>query len=91
MGKSFDALYGEISDDPMAGQVEPKIKEGEDPKRIAAILKSRAEGYFNRASQFKKEGQQANQEAAMGTCRELAYLARMIEEQKLAELEAAGK
>jgi len=55
------------------------------------LLKSRAEGYFHRAEDLRAEKDEASAEAAMGTCRELAYVAKMLEEGKLEELEQAGR
>ena len=91
MGKQFDALYGGILDDTLAKDVEPVIPKANEVARIVAVLKSRAEGYFNRAAQFEKNGEQADHEASMGICRELAYVARILEEGRLEELEAKGK
>jgi hypothetical protein len=90
MSKQFDALYGGILDDVLTKDVEPVIPKANEVKRIVAVLKSRAEGYFDRARQFEKQGEQADCEAAMGTCRELAYVAKMLEEGRLEELEAKG-
>lgn len=88
--KKWDALYGEMIDDPLTMDVEPKIKEGEDPSRIAAILKSRSAGYFDRAEGFEQQGNQANADAALMVCRELAYLAKEIGAGNFEALEAKG-
>ena len=92
MSKQWDALYGGMIDlpDPLAVDVEPKIKEGEDPSRIAAILKSRAEAYFVRAEGLEQQGKQANADAARMVCQELAYLAREIGAGNIGALEAKG-
>ena len=89
--QTFDALYGGIIES-FGGRSEtvviPKAKEAE---RISALLRSRAEGYFGRAETLRGEDDDASAEAAMGTCKELAYLAKMLEEGRLEELEAKGK
>jgi hypothetical protein len=91
MGKTFDALYGSVREDALSKAAVPSIPKGNDIQRIAAVLKSRAEGYFNRAKQFEDAGENADREAAMGTCEELAYVAKMLEGGSLEALEAAGK
>jgi hypothetical protein len=91
MSKTFDALYGGILDDVLTKDVAPTIPKENELARIVAVLKSRAEGYFNRAQRFNEQGENADYTAAMGTCKELAYVAKMLETGKLIELEAAGK
>jgi hypothetical protein len=91
MGKGYDALYGEEILDPLAQDIEPKVKEGEEPIRIADLLKSRAEGYFKRAEQFKEQKQTANHQAMMAVVTELTYVAKEIAAGNIAELEAKGR
>lgn len=91
MAKGFDALYGGIIDDVLSKDMSPTIPKANEGIRIVAVLKSRAEGYFNRAQSFESQGEGADYAAAMATCKELAYIAKMIESGNLEKLEAAGK
>ena len=87
----FDALYGGIIEAFPGGSETVVIPRAKEAERISALLKSRAEGYFHRAEDLRAEKDEASAEAAMGTCRELAYVAKMLEEGKLEELEQAGR
>jgi hypothetical protein len=91
MSKEFDALYGGIIESFGGSSQTVVIPKANEAERIAALLKSRAEGYFGRADVLRGEGDEASAEAAMGTCRELAYVAKMLEEGRLEELEAKGR
>ena len=90
MTKTFDALYGGILDSfpQEKATVIPKV---DNTLRVSTILKSRAEGYYKRAENLRGEGDDASAEAAMGTCKELAYIAKMLEDNRIDELESAGK
>jgi hypothetical protein len=87
MSREFDALYGQILDS-FPNEKETVIPKVNNTTRLSAILKSRAEGYFKRAEALEAEGDVASSVAAMSTCKELAYVAKMLEDGRIAELEA---
>ena len=89
MAKGFDALYGGILD-TFPEESETVIPKVNNTGRIADILKSRAEGYFKRSEDLRNEDI-GSSHAALGTCKELAYLAKMLEDGRIDELEAKGK
>ena len=90
MAKGFDALYGGILD-TFPEESETVIPKVNNTGRIADILKSRAEGYFKRSEDYVRGEDSANSEAALATCKELAYIAKMLEDGRIDELEAKGK
>ena len=89
MAKEFDALYGGILDS-FQQEKATVIPKTDNTFRVSEILKNRAEGYFKRFKELEGDDQ-ASAHAALGTCKELAYIAKMLESGKIDELEAAGK
>ena len=89
MAKGFDALYGGILDS-FPKEQDTVIPAVDNTLRVSAVLKSRAEGYFKRSEDLRNEDI-GSSHAALGTCKELAYLAKMLEDGRIDELEAKGK
>lgn len=91
MGKKFDALYGEVIEDPLGREPEVEIPDRPDPAKSVAILKSRSEGYHKRAEHYKDEGKNAMAETFRTVSVELAYLAKEFEAGNFDELLAKGE
>lgn len=87
-GGGFDALYGEMVDDPLASEVGFEVKQRPDQDQVVRVLKARAQGYFTKAEQFENDGKSALAETYRAVCKELAWLAKCVNDGKLDELEA---
>ena len=81
-----DPVYDGVLVDPLESG--PELGDLEDFTRLVAVMRSRATGYRNKAEEAKGEGNKAVAAIFVAVHNELNYLAGMIAQEKLSELEA---
>lgn len=85
-----DALYGGALVDPLSKKIE-ETEETNDLEQVVSVIRSRAKGYLEKVKEFDKRSMSKAAEAHNLVYEELFFLAGMLENNKIRDLEEASE